>query len=128
MRTTKRLQRALNRANLLQLEIAEYYSNYRVTADLVELRNLALVPPVLGRMLVISAGGIGQFLISTSSWIIVMRIVAIYGSTAVAAYTIGLRIFEFIQELTSSHYQARSGPVFQPLDLKWDIAAICLRM
>jgi len=60
------------------------------------LRNLALVPPVLGRMLVISAGGIGQFLISTSSWIIVMRIVAIYGSTAVAAYTIGLRIFEFI--------------------------------
>jgi Na+-driven multidrug efflux pump len=47
-------------------------------------------------MLVISVGGIGQFLISTSSWIIVMRIVALYGSTAVAAYTIGLRIFEFI--------------------------------
>lgn len=60
------------------------------------LRNLALAPPVLGRMLVISTGGIGQFLIATSSWIIVMRIVAIYGSTAVAAYTIGLRIFEFI--------------------------------
>jgi putative MATE family efflux protein len=60
------------------------------------LRNLALAPPVLARMLVISIGGIGQFLISTSSWIIVMRIVAIYGSTAVAAYTIGLRIFEFI--------------------------------
>jgi len=60
------------------------------------LRNLALAPPVLGRMLVISMGGIGQFLIATSSWIIVMRIVAIYGSTAVAAYTIGLRIFEFI--------------------------------
>ena len=60
------------------------------------LRNLALAPPVLARMLVISTGGIGQFLIATSSWIIVMRIVAIYGSTAVAAYTIGLRIFEFI--------------------------------
>jgi len=60
------------------------------------LRNLALVPPVLGRMLVISTGGIGQFLIATSSWIIIMRIVALYGSTAVAAYTIGLRIFEFI--------------------------------
>lgn len=60
------------------------------------LRNLALVPPVLWRMVVISMGGIGQFLIATSSWIIVMRIVAIYGSTAVAAYTIGLRIFEFI--------------------------------
>ena len=60
------------------------------------LHNLALAPPVLWRMLVISMGGIGQFLIATSSWIIVMRIVAIYGSTAVAAYTIGLRIFEFI--------------------------------
>lgn len=61
-----------------------------------QLRNLALVPAVTRRMLVISVGGIGQFLISTSSWIIVMRIVALYGSTAVAAYTIGLRIFEFI--------------------------------
>ncbi len=60
------------------------------------LRNLALAPRVLARLLVISTGGVGQFLIATSSWIIVMRIVALYGSTAVAAYTIGLRIFEFI--------------------------------
>jgi putative MATE family efflux protein len=60
------------------------------------LRNLAIAPKVMMRMLVISAGGIGQFLIATSSWIIVMRIVALYGSTAVAAYTIGLRIFEFV--------------------------------
>jgi putative MATE family efflux protein len=60
------------------------------------LRNLAIAPKVMLRMLVISAGGIGQFLIATSSWIIVMRIVALYGSTAVAAYTIGLRMFEFI--------------------------------
>jgi putative MATE family efflux protein len=60
------------------------------------LRNLAIAPKVMMRMLVISAGGVGQFLIATSSWIIVMRIVALYGSTAVAAYTIGLRIFEFI--------------------------------
>jgi putative MATE family efflux protein len=60
------------------------------------LRNLAIAPQVMMRMLVISAGGVGQFLIATSSWIIVMRIVALYGSTAVAAYTIGLRIFEFI--------------------------------
>jgi putative MATE family efflux protein len=59
-------------------------------------QNLALAPRVMARMLVISTGGIGQFLIATSSWIIVMRIVAMYGSSAVAAYTIGLRIFEFI--------------------------------
>lgn len=59
-------------------------------------RNLALHPRMLARMLIISAGGIGQFLIATSSWIIIMRIVALYGSTAVAAYTIGLRILEFV--------------------------------
>ena len=59
-------------------------------------RNLALHPRMMGRMLFISAGGISQFLIATSSWIIIMRIVAIYGSTAVAAYTIGLRILEFV--------------------------------
>lgn len=59
-------------------------------------RNLALAPRVLARMLVISTGGVAQFLIATSSWIIIMRIVALYGSTAVAAYTIALRIFEFI--------------------------------
>lgn len=60
------------------------------------LRNMMIAPKVMLRMLIISTGGIGQFLIATSSWIVIMRIVAIYGSTAVAAYTIGLRMFEFI--------------------------------
>jgi putative MATE family efflux protein len=60
------------------------------------LRNMMIAPPVMLRMLIISTGGIGQFLIATSSWIVIMRIVAIYGSTAVAAYTIALRMFEFI--------------------------------
>ncbi|MEJ2129045.1 MAG: MATE family efflux transporter [Woeseiaceae bacterium] len=59
-------------------------------------RNLRLHVRMMARMLVISAGGISQFLIATSSWIIIMRIVAIYGSSAVAAYTIGLRILEFV--------------------------------
>ena len=59
-------------------------------------RNLALQPRIMARMLVISAGGIGQFLIATSSWIFIMRIVALYGSTAIAAYTIGLRLLEFV--------------------------------
>ncbi len=61
-----------------------------------QFRNLAIAPALIRRMLIISAGGVGQFLISTSSWIIIMRIIALYGSTAVAAYTIALRMFEFV--------------------------------
>ena len=41
-------------------------------------------------------GGVGQFLIATSSWIVIMRIVALYGSAAIAAYTIALRLIEFV--------------------------------
>ncbi len=49
VRTHKRLERARHRVKLLQKEIAEYYSNYKVGSDLVELRNLVTVAQLIIR-------------------------------------------------------------------------------
>jgi L-aspartate oxidase len=47
VRTNKRLRRAKRRVDLLQQEIIEYYSNFRVSNDLLELRNLVEVADLI---------------------------------------------------------------------------------
>jgi len=49
VRTTKRLERALHRVELLQSEIAEYYQNFKVSNNLLELRNLVQVAELIIR-------------------------------------------------------------------------------
>ncbi len=47
VRTTKRLQRAASRLRMLSEEVQEYYWNYKMSADLIELRNLVLVASLI---------------------------------------------------------------------------------
>lgn len=58
-------------------------------------RDLGLDIAVMLRFLRVSLGAVLQFLIATSSYLFLMRIIARYGSEAVAGFTIAIRLFAF---------------------------------
>jgi L-aspartate oxidase len=49
VRTTKRLERAKHRIDMLRQEVSDYYKHFRVTPDLIELRNLLEVADLIVR-------------------------------------------------------------------------------
>ena len=57
--------------------------------------NLKLNRDVLTRLLRVSASGMVQFLVATASWLGLIRIIALFGSAALAGYTIAIRIIIF---------------------------------
>src|SRR6266581_2583375 len=75
----------------------QFYRLLRGTERIRVLRNQVKVNfQVLLRLLRVSLTGILQFAIAHTSWIGLVRIVSIFGSAALAGYTIGIRILVFI--------------------------------
>lgn len=78
-------------AVLFQLGILFYgYSKIKIG-----IKDLVLQIEVMLNLIKVSLGGIGQFLIGTSSWVFLMRIMSEFGSEVLAGYTIAIRVMMF---------------------------------
>ena len=78
-------------AVVFQLFILFYgWSRIKIT-----LKDLVFRANVMLNLVKISLGGIGQFLIGTSSWVFLMRIMSEFGSEVLAGYTIAIRVMMF---------------------------------
>ncbi|MEZ2415416.1 MATE family efflux transporter [Muriicola sp. E247] len=65
-------------------------SQIRITVS-----NIVLRFKIMLNLIKVSLGGIAQFLIGTSSWVFLMRLMAEFGSEALAGYTIAIRVMMF---------------------------------
>ncbi|GAA4275394.1 MATE family efflux transporter [Aquimarina mytili] len=61
----------------------------------VALKDIVFQATIMLNLIKVSLGGIGQFIIGTSSWVFLMRIMAEFGSEVLAGYTIAIRVLMF---------------------------------
>ncbi len=61
----------------------------------ISLKQFKIDTGIMKRIFYLSLGGIGQTIISNSSWVALIRIIAVFGSEVVAGYTIAMRIIVF---------------------------------
>ncbi|NNK28947.1 MAG: MATE family efflux transporter [Flavobacteriaceae bacterium] len=78
-------------AVLFQLAIL-FYGWSRIK---VSLKDIVFRAKIMWNLVKVSVGGIGQFLIGTSSWVFLMRIMSEFGSEVLAGYTIAIRVMMF---------------------------------
>lgn len=75
------------------------YQLYHLTRGdgLIRLDTKSLVVDwkIIWQLIKVSAGGAGQFLIASASWIFLVRLITTFGSAAAAGYTIGIRVIVF---------------------------------
>jgi putative MATE family efflux protein len=62
----------------------------------LSVKHLGINFKIIGKLIRLSFGTIGQNLIGTTSWIALVRIISVFGSEIVAGYTIAIRIISFI--------------------------------
>jgi len=70
-----------------------FYGRKRIQ---LSLNTLTIKIKIIGKLVKLSLGSIGQNLIGTISWIALVRIISVFGSEIVAGYTIAIRIISFV--------------------------------
>ena len=72
-----------------------YFLFKGTTVVKLKMRHFALQADIIRRLIDVGSKGAGQFLISSASWIFLMRIIALFGKEVVAGYTFAVRVIIF---------------------------------